>query len=48
MWKYCGARAAANLQDEDFKEKTGIGDMLKLIVVKRRESNSGERNGESG
>jgi hypothetical protein len=48
MWKYCGTRAAANFQDEDFKEETGIGDMLKRILVKWRESNSGESNGESG
>jgi hypothetical protein len=36
------------LQDEDFKEETDRGDMLKLIVVKWRESNSRERNGEGG
>jgi hypothetical protein len=39
---------AANLQDEDFKGGTGRGDMLKLIVVKWRESNSEERNDEDG
>ena len=48
MWKYCATRVAANLLDEDFKEETSRGEMLKLMVVKWRESNWGERNGEGG
>jgi hypothetical protein len=44
----CVTRAATNLQDEGLKEETGGGDTLKLIVVKWRESNLGERNGEGG
>jgi len=48
VWKYCATSAAENLQDEDFKEETSRGDMLKLIVVKWRDSNWWYRNGDSG
>jgi hypothetical protein len=43
----CVARAA-DLQDEDCKGRAGRGDMLKLILVKWRESNSKEGNHENG